>query len=127
MARFLQPEHPVPPRKVRELLILLLLRVFGPLIRLLQPPIRLLRPPIRPHRRPRQGRLMRHPSRTNQTNRIGRTSMTSIIITTGTMIKTVITTTGMMMIGAVRIVTITMEAAITGMAMDQAGTTTNRI
>ena len=124
MARFLQPEHPVPPRKVRELLILLLLRVFGPLIRLLQPPIRLLRPPIRPHRRPRQGRLMRHPSRTNQ---IGRTSMTSIIITTGTMIKTVITTTGMMMIGAVRIVTITMEAAITGTAMDRAGTTTNRI
>ena len=50
---------------------------------------------------------MRHPSRTNQTNRIGRTSMTSRIITTGTMIKTVITTTGMMMIGAVRIVTIT--------------------
>jgi hypothetical protein len=32
-----------------------------------------------------------------------------------------------MMIGAVRIVTITMEAAITGTAMDQAGTTTNRI
>ncbi len=45
--------------------------------------------------------------------------MTSIIITTGTMIKTVIITTGMMMIGAVKIVTITMEAAITGMAMDQ--------
>ena len=125
MARFLQPEHPVPPRKVRELLIRPLLRVFGLLIRVLQPRIRLLLQPL--IRRPRQGRLMRHPSRTNRTNRIGPISLTSTIITTGTMIKTVITMTGMMMIGAVKIVTIAMEAAITGLAMDQAGTTTNRI
>lgn len=127
MARFLQPEHPVPPRKVRELLIRPLLRVFGLLIRLLQPRIRLLLQPL--IRRPRQGRLMRHPSRTNRTNRIGPISLTSTIITTGTMIKTVITMTGMMMIGAVKIVTITTEAAITGMEMDrgEAGTTDNRI
>ncbi len=110
MARFLQPEHPVPPRKVRELLIRLLLKVFGHLIRLLQPP------QIRPHRRPRRGRI-HHPSRTNQISRI---------ITIDTMIKIVITMTGMMMIGAVEIATITIEAATTGMIMDQ-GTTDNQI
>jgi hypothetical protein len=55
--------------------------------------------------------------------------MTSRIITTDTMTKTVITTTGTMMIGAVKIATITIKAAITGMVTDQeeAGTGNSRI
>jgi len=79
-------------------------------------------------------RLTHHPgrnprrSRTNRISPTGRISLTSRITMTGTTAKIVITTTGMMMIGAVKIVTITIVATITGMEMEwgEAGTS-NRI